>query len=250
MERNPYRKRITILVDLLNDIIHMGSLSRKEIAELLQKTYKKYKLAPIKGKATPPDLYDKEIASLYVIGKYGLGLDEEYPDLFSKIFYIEQEFEKALNYIMLGEYEEARKILKSLSPSNVVDSNTVARMLRIPLTKLLFGFMSEEEFAKILKTVLDAIPEEERTIRNYVRFYIAYKTAEEIYKGSIRNKQYKEAYKRALALRLGFPKTVPNDDYVAIIAKEVFHVPEHVLEKILSLKEGSSEKKEATGQSS
>ena len=244
MEKNPYRRRIKILVDVFNNVLNRrDELTRQDLVSILRKTYEKYKIKPLKGKANPPDLYDKELASLYVVGRYGLGLHEDYPELFSKLFYIEEAYEKALEYILSGKYEEARDLLKTISTSNVIDSNTVARMLRIPFTKLLMGFMSEEEFSKILVKTLEAIPEEERTVKNYVRFCIAFKIAESIYRGEIRNREYKEAFKRALAIRLGFPHTMPSDDYIAVIAKEVFNIPDKILNKVLSLKKQDTEKK-------
>jgi len=236
LEKNPYRRRIRVIVNILNNIIRrQDEIGRKDVVEMLRKSYEKHKLKPFKGKANPPDLYDKELVSLYVVGRYGLGLDEDYPSLFEKIFYIEKELEKAVDLIMSGRYEEARLVLKNISPSNVVDSNTVARMLRIPFTKLLFGFMSEEDFSKILLKTREALPEEEKTVKNYVKFYIAFKIAEAIYRGEARNRSYKEALKKALALRIGFPKTYPSDDYIALIAKDVFNVPDDVLEKTLSM---------------
>ncbi len=243
MERNPYRKRIKILVDILNKIIHRyEELTRKDVVEILRKTYEKHKIKPLKGKANPPDLYDKELSSLYIVGKYGLGIDEDYPDFFYNIFYIEESFEKCIELLMNNKFDEAREILKKNSSSGVIDSNTVARMLRIPFTKLLLGFMDEKEFSNILVKTVKAIPEEERTVKNYVRFYVAFRVAEAIYRGEIRNKGYKEAYKKALSLRLGFPKITPSDDYVAIIAREVFNIPDKVLEKILSIKKTGNEK--------
>ncbi len=243
-ERNPYRRRIQIIVNLLGDILRRGEeLSRKDAVEILRKTYEKKRLTPLKGKATPPDIYDKEMASLYVVGKYGLGLHEEYPGLFSKIFYLEEIYEEVIDKILNGDYESARNLLRGASPSGVIDSNTVARMLRTAFTKTVLGFVDEEEFARILKKTAEAFPEEERTVRNYVRFYIAYRMAEAIYRGEVRNKTYKEALKRALALRLGFPKSTPSDEYISVIAREVFNVPDKILEKTLSLHREKEEAK-------
>ena len=199
MERNPYRKRIKVLVEILNNILHRSNeVNRRDVVELLRKTYEKHGIKPLKGKANPPDLFDKELSSLYVVGKYGLGFDQDYPELFRKIFYIEEVFEQAIEYIIVGEHTKARDLLKTVSPSNVVDSNTIARMLRIPFTKLLMGFLSEEEFSKILIKTRETIPEEERTVKNYVRFYIAFKIAESIYRGEVRSKNFKEALKLSL----------------------------------------------------
>ncbi len=236
-ERKPYKKRIQIAVNILSEIIRRGEqLDRKNVVEILRRTYEKQGLKPLKGKATPEDIYDKEMSSLYVIGKYGLGLDEEYPGLFNKIFYLEKLYEEVIDKILSGEYDSARNMLKGASPTGVIDSNTIARVLRVVFTKTILGFIDENEFAKILQETAKAFPEEERTVKNYARFYIAFRIAEAIYRGEIRNKTYKEAYKRALALRLGFPLSTPSDEYIAIIAKEVFNIPDNILNKTLSLK--------------
>jgi len=243
MKKNPYRKRIQVAVDLLNSIItSKDNLTRQDVVNLLRKTYEKHRLKPLKGKANPPDLYDKEMASLYVVGKYGLALHEEFPEFFNNIFYKEEAFEKALQYIMNDEFEEAKRVLKEISPLNVVDSNTVARMLRIPFTKLLLGFITENEFSEILLKTMKAFPEEERTVKNYVKFYIAFKVAEAIYSGEVKSREYKEALKNALAIRLGFPRVVPSDEYVLTIAKDVFNIPDQILEKVISINnEGGNE---------
>ncbi len=247
-DKNPYRKRIQIIVDLLGEIIRKGNVtSREELRELIKETYEKHGIVPIKGKATPPDLYDKEIASLYVIAKYGLALDDEYPSLFDNLFRTEEKYEEAIKNILENNYEEARKNLIEASSQGQIDSNTVARMLRVAFTKLLFGFITEDEFAEILKKTAEAIPEEERTVRNFVRFYIAFKVAEMISRGEIRNKGFKEASKKAIGLRLGFPRIAPRDDYIEAIAKEVFMVPDKVLEKVLLT--NKDEKKEKNNES-
>jgi len=41
---------------------------------------------------------------------------------------------------MSSNLEVAREKLKKISSSGVVDSNTIARLLRLPLTKLMFVF--------------------------------------------------------------------------------------------------------------
>jgi hypothetical protein len=246
MIRNPYKKRIQIAVTILSDILRRGDeISREKAVEILQKQYRKYGITPLKGKATPTDIYDKELASLYIVGKYGLGLHEEYPGLFKKIFYLEETYEEIIDKILSGEYESARNMLKGTSASGVIDGNSVARLLRIPFTKLVMGFISEEEFSKILHKAMEAFPEEQRTVENYVRFYVGYKVAEAIYRGEARNRAYKEALKRSIALRLGFPTSTPSDEYIAAIAREVFGVPDRILGKVLKLEKEKEEAKES-----
>ncbi len=234
--KSPYRKRIQIAVRILSELTkRLGGLNRSTAVEILRKTYTEYKLQPIRGRNIPPDIYDKEMSLLYVVSKYGLRLNEEHPELHAKIFYIEETLENAINDIMNGKFSEAREKLRSISSTGVIDSNTVARLLRIPLTKSILGFINEEEFRDILQGVLKAIPEEERTIVNYVKFYVSLKLAEAIYRGEVRSREVKEAYKKALAIRLGFPKATPSDSYVWEIARVVFNLSEKKLSGILNV---------------
>ncbi|ADV65092.1 DUF2192 domain-containing protein [Desulfurococcus mucosus] len=234
--KQPHKKRIQVAVSILSEATKkLDELDRSKLVDYLRRTYEKTGLSPIRGKALPPDIYDKELTTLYVIGKYGLGLLDDYPAMFSKIFYIEERLEEALNLLLQGKVDEARERIKSVSPSGVIDGNMIARLLRIPLTKLVLGFMSEDDFTRILHVVFKAFPEEEKTVRSYVRFFIGFKLAEAIYRGEIRSREYKEALKRALAIRVGFPKTTPGDDYVKAIAEAVFNIPEEELSKVLRI---------------
>lgn len=234
--KSPYRKRIQVAVRILSEFTkRLGELDRATAVEILRKTYTECRLQPIRGRNVPPDIYDKEMSVLYVVSKYGLRLDEEHPELHTKIFYIEETLESAINDIVSGNFSEAREKLRSISPTGVIDSNTVARLLRIPLTKSILGFTSEEEFRDILQGVLKAVPEEERTVVNYVKFYVSLKLAEAIYRGEVRSREVKEAYKKALAIRLGFPKATPSDSYVWEIARAVFNLSEKKLSGVLNV---------------
>lgn len=236
MGASPHRDRIKMAVYLLSKFLREAErIDRREAAEILRREYERHNIKPIMGKTVPADIYDKELATLYVVGKYGLGLDRDHPEVMKKLFYVEEALEEALSLIERGEAGKAREILKGLSPANVVESNTIARLLRLPLVKYIVGFATEEELAKVFRSVAEAFPEEEKTVRSYVRFFIALKLAEGIKKGEIRNRAYKEAAKRAMAIRLGFPKCTPSDDYVAAVAENVFNMPRERLSSVLSL---------------
>lgn len=239
--KTPHRVRIQIAVSILSEMVKsINEIDRVKAIELLKNTYQARKLQPIRGKTQPQDLYDKEMATLYVVGKYGLQLDQEYPELFEKIFYVEQSLDEAVNSLISLDYTRARELLKKISPSGVIDGNTVARMLRIPLTKFILGFMSEEEFKTTLHKAIEAFPEEEKTIKNYVRFYIGLKIAESILKGEIKSREEKEALKKALAIRIGFPRVTPSDDYILSIAKSVYRIPDKTLGRIFQLSKNQS----------
>ncbi len=243
--KSPYKKRIQVAVRLLSEFIkRVDELDRSSAVEILRKVYSEQRLQPIRGKATPPDLYDKEMATLYVVSKYGLKLNEEHPELHSKIFYIEEALESTVEDIVNSRVNEAREKLRSLSPTGVIDSNIVARLLRIPLTKLILGFTREEDFREILQRVIEAVPEEEKTVINYVKFYISLKLSEAIYRGEVKSREVKEAYKKALAIRLGFPKATPSDSYVWEVARAVFNISEKKMRDILTVEKSNKKTSE------
>lgn len=236
--RQPHKKRIQVAVSILSEVAkRVNELDRGALVDYLRKTYEKTGLSPIRGKTLPPDIYDKELTTLYVIGKYGLGLAQDYPYMFSKIFYVEENLDMALDLILQGDIGGAREKIKSVSPTGVVDGNMIARLLRIPLTKFILGFISEDEFTRILHAVYNAFPEEEKTVKSYVKFFIGLKLAEAIYRGEIRSREYKEAFKRALAIRIGFPKTTPSDEYVKAVAEAVFNMSKKELSRVLRVEE-------------
>lgn len=248
--KSPYKKRIQVAVRLLSEFIRrLEELNRSSAVEILKKIYSEQRLQPIRGKTTPPDLYDKEMATLYVVSKYGLRLNEEHPELHSKIFYIEEALESIVEDIVNDRVNEAREKLRALSPTGVIDSNIVARLLRIPLTKLILGFTREEDFKEILQRVIKAIPEEEKTVINYVKFYISLKLSEAIYRGEVKSREVKEAYKKALAIRLGFPKATPSDSYIWEVARAVFNISEKKIGDILTVEKSSKDTSEIRGKS-
>jgi len=225
-----HRKRIEAAIELLGDALEYN-WSRDKLKEEMKKLYEKEGISPLRGLALPPDILDKELATLYVVGKYGMGLtDEEMGEAFE----FERKLEKAAKIIMEAPPDARDKIRELVGP---IDSNALARIFRIFFTATVLGFMDENEFIKLIRNALKLFPDMEKTIRKYARFYVAFRTAEAIAKGEIRNKIEKEAFKQSLALRLGLEKVIPDDNYVYIIAREVFKVPENVLKKILKVKE-------------
>ncbi len=236
--RNPYRKKINVLVDLWTKIIEYyaeGGVKRKEIEEMLRKYYEEKRIVPFKGKATPDDLYDKELTSLYIVGKYGLGLDKEYREIFDEVFYHEETYERIIEVLLRGEQGARELVLNLLGGS--LEPNTLARILRVMFTMVILGFRKEEEFYRLLRVIADYFPEHRDTLRKYTRFYIAFRVAEAIAKGQVKNKVAKEALKQSLALRIGFEKSIPDDKYIYSIAREVFKIPVKILKNVLNVEE-------------
>ncbi|MEM4718271.1 MAG: DUF2192 domain-containing protein, partial [Desulfurococcaceae archaeon] len=81
--KTPHKTRIQVAIAILSELVKsINQIDRSKAIEILKETYASRRLQPIKGKTTPQDIYDKEMSTLYVIGKYGLRLDSEYPELF------------------------------------------------------------------------------------------------------------------------------------------------------------------------
>ncbi|HIQ10596.1 MAG TPA: DUF2192 domain-containing protein [Pyrodictium sp.] len=234
--RDVLKDRISAAMEALSRIIRGNVRDRGEARQIVEEVYRSRALQPIRGKAWPPDIWDKELATLYTIARYALGLDRDYPDIFHNIFSVEEMLEKAGEAVLeSNDIELARKLLLFYLGGKV-DSNTVARLLRVFATEVIFGFRSEREFEELLRKLVNVLPEETQTIRKYARYYIALRLAQAIAARLIKNRIAKEALKQALAARIGFEKILPDDEYVSFIARSVFSVDKRKLEKILSLK--------------
>ncbi len=232
MPRNPYKKRIEVLIDIWSKISEEPSIERAKLVEVLRKAYAANKLEPLRGKALPPDIYDKELSSLYAVGKYGLGMDTELPEVFEKAL----SFEKTLD-------EVAERVLRARSDEEAVrafgelkgDPVLLARLLRLVFTEIVLGFRDEDDLRNVLHRASKVSEEFAATARKFARFYIAFRTAEAIAKGIVRNKKFKEAFKQALSVKLGIDRVTPDDEYVYSIAKAVFKVPDKVLSEVLNV---------------
>ncbi|ALU11946.1 hypothetical protein EYM_06495 [Ignicoccus islandicus DSM 13165] len=219
-----YKKKIEVAEDLLAEAME-ENLNREEVKKRLVNAYKREGISPFRGLALPPDITDKEMATLYVIAKYGLGIEDELRDVFE----YEERLEKAAELLLKGDREGVLKLVGE------INSNTLSRIFRVVFTAVILGFKDEKELIELLHKAMEVFPEEEKTARKYARFYIAFRVAEGIAKGEIRDKLDKEALKQSLSLRIGIPKVLPDDEYVYIIAKEVFNLDDSVLKKILKI---------------
>jgi hypothetical protein len=113
-------------------------------------------------------------------------------------------------------------------------------MLRVAATSVVLGFRDEDYMIKLLQKLPKVLPETEKTVRKFARFYIALRLAQAIAGKIVRTRIAKEAFKQALAARIGIEKIMPDDEYVMFIAANVFEVPQSKLRKILTVKEKKS----------
>ncbi len=234
------KRRINVLMDVWNKVIELweetgGTLSRGDVVKILRDIYEKESIKPLKGAYNPADIYDKELISLYVVGKHGMGLEEQYPELFDRIFGDEVKFESIIDIVLREPTDRAVEKVKTILGE--LTDNTLARILRLKMTEVYFGFSSNESFVNLIKVLSKAFPHKSKTFENYIRFYIAFRVAEAIAKGEIRDRISKEALKHALALELGLSdkRKLPDDNYISKIALEVFNVPQKSLAGVLSV---------------
>ncbi len=230
-----HKERIEAAMEVLSLLLQRNIKDRMEAVKALNEVYKRHALQPLRGKAWPPDIWDKEMATIYVVAKYALGMHEEYPELFHHVFSVEETLEEAAETILNKEPHEAAKIVGFLLGGSIED-NTIARMLRVIATGVILGFRHPEDLEALLRRILLVFPEQERTVRKYARYYVALLVAEAIAVGKVRDRITKEALKQALAARIGVDRVIPDDDYIAYIAKTVFGVPEKKLRRALSLR--------------
>lgn len=230
------KRRISILMDVWKLVIEeweRGKISRQRVVEILRRTYEREGVTPLKGAANPPDLYEKEMSSLYVVGKHGMGLDSEYTGLFDEVFSYEIRYEEAIKTLLSEDPRDARFKVQALLGGRL-DDNTIARMLRLKLTEIYFGFSPQDSFKELLKRLVEAFPEHRRLAAKYARFYIAFRLADSIQRGEVRDRITKEAFKQAMALEFSWlDKVLPDDSYVRKIAVEVFGLPNRILDAVL-----------------
>lgn len=236
MRKSVYKKKITLAIDLLGNITGIENIDREKAVQALKEAYEKTRISPFRGAAFPEDIYDKELATLYIIGKYGMGIDADFPDIFEKVFGKEEKYEKVIETLLSDDpVEEKREKIEDLLGGQP-DSNEMARILRMVFTKIVLGFDNEEKLVKTLHETIKVFPELENDAKKYARFYIGFRLAEMIAVGEIRNKMDKEARKQALNLKIGLGMVMPDDTYVYNIARNVFKVPKRKLLGILQPK--------------
>jgi len=237
---NPYKTRIEALIKVWSEITSSNrrDWTREELADLVFAEYSRRRIEPLRGKQRPPDIFEKELSSLYFVGKYGLGLIDEYPEIFNGPLALEAKIDELVTKLMKNEDLNLKQTLGPITKEDLI------KILRVPFTGVILGFMEETAFSKFLEKIIKEYPEFEDTIRNYKRFYIAFKLAESIAKREVKNRVAKEALKHAIAVRINSQKNMPSDRYIYIIASEVFKVPSRVLQKILLLQQKKSSSQE------
>lgn len=229
MVKELYRERMKTLTGLWGLILNeWENLSRDSLLSLVQENYEKNGIKPFRGfKST--NLYEKELISLYVVGKEGLGLYEDYRQVFDKLLPNEEKYDQVAKTIFERGAEEA--YLEAGS-----DKDVLARALRLIFTEVIFSFSDESRLIQSLRILHgssnDAI---KHTAKSFSRFYTAFRLAESIAEGLIRDKMNYIAMKKAIAISIGIDYPLPKSSYVALISKEVFNVNQKLIKRVLEV---------------
>jgi len=227
MVKQIYKDRVSTLVEIWGYITqNYENLEREELISILKESYEKKGLKPFRGFKVD-NLYEKELISLYVIGKDGLNLYNEYKNIFEKLFKNEINYDYSLELIN----QDPILAYKFLGE----DKENLAKALRLVFTRAIFEFIPEENlFEKLRKLYNVEVDSIRHTAVSFARFYSAFKIAESIAEGKATNKTVIEAMKKALAINIGIKYPLPKDSYIQLIAREVFNVPEVILKRSFS----------------
>jgi len=227
MVKEIYKERVKVLTDLWSKILEAQNLTREDVIKMLKESYEEKGIKPIRG-FKAEDLYEKELISLYVVGKDGLGLFEEYKGLFDKLFSFEITYDEALNLILENKPFEAYEKLNK-------DKGNLAKSLRVIFTETIFSFKPEDLLFIALRNLNNTnVDELKHTAVSFSRFYTAFKLAEGIAERSIKDKLSLEAMKKAIAISIGISYPLPKPDYISLIATEVFNVNQKILKRIFA----------------
>jgi len=237
------RRRIEALTTVWSIIVSKPELKREEVVEILKSVYRSMGVEPIRGAGNPPDLYDKELSSLYVIGKWGLGIDKDLrEEVFKDVFSMEIQFELMWGALRkANSKEEFCRELKEVCSK--LDEGMAARFLRFAFTLYYFGFIKFEELTSILKKLYSFFDSLQDTVRRFTKFVIAYEIGLKIASGKLKTALELNMEKNVLALNIGIPKAVPSTGYIIEVSKHFFTLPSNVTKNLIR----AESKKESEG---
>ena len=228
--RRLHKGRIEIALSLWEDILRNPEVSREEVVTKLEDLYRLQNIEPMRGK-TKINIFDKEMATVYLIGKYGLGLGNERSEIYEKVFFIEYLSEKAIDEILNGK--DPREVLQRLFRDT--SENTVFRVLRLMFTSVILEFGNEDDLIRLIEIFENSFPEYQVRFQGFKKFCIAFMIAERIVIGEVRNRLEKETLKHVLCMKFKASKSAPSDSFIREIAVNVLKAKEFEVNTALKL---------------
>ena len=234
--RQLHKDRIEATLTLLERVLTGAVTSRSALVAELQALYAARGIEPFRG-LSKEGVYDKEIATVYLVGLYGAAVLS--PGDYDNIFYTENkaleavEIIKSVTEVISPETkEELRKKTEEVKGKSTEDK--VFRVLRLVFTGAVLGYYPEILMVKAIKTYETVYPDLSERLVNYAAFYSAYKIAEEIALGKIRNPDDLKILKYTYCLKLGFQKCKPSDKLIAEVAGSIYKVNKTLLTKLFA----------------
>lgn len=229
--RTLHAKRIEACLDLISRALRGELPSRDYLVKELGRTYEERNIEPIRG-WSKINIFEKELCTVYVVAKYGLGLDpHEYNDFYSRFLNLELKAERAAERMKAGEGVEAVE-----EEMGSADENSVFRVLRLEATAVLLGFKDEGGLATLLTKIEEGLPHLGPKVTGFKKFYIAFRVAQAIAAGIVSTRMEKEALKHALCIKFNASKAAPSDDFIREIAVRVLNLNERAVSTALALK--------------
>jgi len=231
-----HKDRIEAALTLLERVLTGAVTSRSALVAELQTLYGEKGIEPFRG-LSKEGVYDKEIATVYLVGIYGAAVLS--PGEYDDIFYIENkameaiEIVKSVTEVVPPETKEML-MKKTEEVKGKSTEDKVFRVLRLVFTGVVLGYHPEILMVKSIKTYETAYPSLSERLVNYAAFYSAYKIAEEIALGRIRSPEDLKIQKYTYCLKLGFQKCKPSDRLIAEVASSIYKVNKALLAKLFA----------------
>jgi len=231
-----HKDRIEAALTLLERVLTGAVTSRSALVAELQALYREKGIEPFRG-LSREGVYDKEIATVYLVGVYGAAVLS--PGEYDNIFYIENKAMEAIEIIksvteVVSPDVKEMLMKKTEEIKGKSAEEKVFRVLRVVFTGAILGYYPEILMVKSIKTYEMVYPNLSERLVNYAAFYSAYKIAEEIALGKIRNPDDLKIQKYTYCLKLGFQKCKPSDKLIAEVAGSIYKVNKTLLAKLFA----------------
>ncbi len=231
-----HKDRIEAALTLLERVLTGAVTSRSALVAELQALYREKGIEPFRG-LSREGVYDKEIATVYLVGVYGAAVLS--PGEYDNIFYIENKAMEAIEIIksvteVVSPDVKEMLMKKTEEIKGKSTEEKVFRVLRVVFTGAILGYYPEILMVKSIKTYEMVYPNLSERLVNYAAFYSAYKIAEEIALGKIRNPDDLKIQKYTYCLKLGFQKCKPSDKLIAEVAGSIYKVNKTLLAKLFA----------------
>ncbi len=234
-----YKDRIQVAIDLWDRILRGKITTRAQLEEQLYVEYKRRGIEPFRG-FSKVRIYDKEIATVFVVGKYGLGLDNDIIESTKQIFTVEYRCDKAYTLLKNRNFslnESDRAAVRELLDRPELGINLedrVFRFMRYVFTGTILQLFPEEHFVFSYRAAQEVFPELRDILIRYVKFYVAFKIAEGIVLGRITNPIERKIFKYAYCVKLDVPRCAPSDNLIREVTMRVYKAPRNIINKLFA----------------